>query len=66
MRVRAISLASARSNVVGALEVECFPSGLSITYVDAALLSDQGIPVAIDAGRIVAYLGRRYETAGAR
>jgi len=53
MRVRAISLASARSNVVGALEIECSPAGLSITYVDAALLSDQGVPVAIDAGRNV-------------
>jgi hypothetical protein len=53
MRVRAISLASARSNVVGALEIECSTDGLSVTYVDAALLSDQGIPVAIDAGRSV-------------
>jgi hypothetical protein len=53
MRVRAISLASARSNVVGALEVECSSEGLSVTYVDAALLSDQGIPVAIEAGRSV-------------
>lgn len=53
MRVRAISLASARSNVVGALEIDCSADGLSITYVDAALLSDQGIPVAIDAGRTV-------------
>jgi hypothetical protein len=53
MRVRAISLASARSNVVGALEVECSAEGLSFTYVDAALLSEEGIPVAIDAGRTV-------------
>jgi hypothetical protein len=53
MRVRAISLASARSNVVGALEVECSADGLSVTYVDAALLSDQGVPVAIDSGRSV-------------
>lgn len=51
MRVRAISLASARSNVVGTLEIECSSAGLSITYVDAALLGDPGVPVAIDAGR---------------
>jgi hypothetical protein len=53
MRVRAISLASVRSNVVGTIEIECSPAGLSITYVDAALLGDQGVPVAIDAGRNV-------------
>lgn len=53
MRVRAISLASARSNVVGAIEIECSLAGLSITYLDAALLGDQGAPVVIDAGRQV-------------
>ena len=63
MRVRAISLASARSNVVGALEVECSPAGLSITYVDAALLSDQGIPVGIDAGRSVSVPWSKVEDA---
>src|SRR5260221_5082730 len=63
MRVRAISLASARSNVVGALEVECSPAGLSITYVEAALLSDQGIPVTIDAGRSVSVPWSKVEDA---
>jgi len=53
MRVRAICVASARSNLAGTIEIECSERGLRITYVDAALVSEQGAPVPIDPGQRV-------------
>ena len=48
MRVRAIAIASEHSNTVGTVEIDCTPNGLSLTYVDAARIGDEGVPVAFE------------------
>ncbi len=48
MRVRAIAIASERSNTVGTVELDCTAQGLSLTYVDAARVGDDGAPVAFE------------------
>ena len=48
MRVRAIAIASEHSNTVGTVEIDCTAKGLLLTYVDAARVSDEGVPVAFE------------------
>lgn len=48
MRVRAIAIASERSNTVGTLELECTAQGLALTYVDAVRVMADGAPVALE------------------
>src|ERR1700690_3302432 len=48
MRVRAFAIASPHSNTVGTVEVECTAEGLALTYIDAARVGDEGVPIAFD------------------
>jgi len=48
MRVRAIAIASEHSNTVGTVELDCTAQGLSLTYVDAARVGDEGVPIAFE------------------
>jgi len=48
MRVRAFAIASEHSNTVGTVEVECTANGLALTYIDAARVGDEGVPIAFD------------------
>ena len=48
MRVRAFAIASPHSNTVGTVEVECTAEGLVLTYIDAARIGDEGVPIAFD------------------
>ena len=45
MKARAIAIASAHSNTVGTLELDCTAEGLCITYVDAVRVSVDGATV---------------------
>src|SRR5664280_1335691 len=53
MRVRAIAIASEHSNTVGTVEIECTAQGLAITYIDAARVGDEGVPVPFEQGQRV-------------
>jgi hypothetical protein len=53
MKIRAISVASSRSNLVGTLEIDCSHLGLALTYIDALLVTGEGAPVPIDPGQRV-------------
>ena len=44
MKVRAIAVASARSTVVGTVELECLPTGLLLVYVSACPVTDGFAP----------------------
>ncbi len=48
MRVRAIAIASESSNTVGTVELECTERGLSLTFIDAARVSAEGVPIAYE------------------
>ncbi len=48
MRVRALAIASEHSNTVGTVEVECTVNGLALTYIDAARVGDEGVPIAFE------------------
>jgi hypothetical protein len=48
MRVRAIAIASEHSNLVGTVELDCTVQGLSLTYVDAARVGAEGVPIAFE------------------
>ncbi|MGC4066841.1 MAG: hypothetical protein QM784_19835 [Polyangiaceae bacterium] len=45
VKVRAIAIASPRSNVIGAVELTTSPEGLSVLYLDAAHVGGDGVPV---------------------
>jgi hypothetical protein len=45
VKVRAIAIASPRSNVIGAVELTTSPEGLSVLYLDAAHVGTDGVPV---------------------
>jgi hypothetical protein len=47
VKVRAIAIASPRSNVIGAVELTTSPEGLSVLYLDAAHVGSDGVPVAL-------------------
>lgn len=57
MKVRAIAIATARTNVIGSVELSSTPEGLRLTYLDAAQLGGDGAPVAFQPGteRLVAW-----------
>jgi hypothetical protein len=50
VKVRAISIATARTNVIGSVELSSVPDGLHIVYLDAAQLGGDGVPIAFDRG----------------
>jgi hypothetical protein len=47
VKVRAIAIASPRSNVIGAVELSTSADGLRVIYVDAAHCGSDGVPVAL-------------------
>jgi hypothetical protein len=51
VKVRAIAITTARTNVIGAVELTTSPEGLHIVYVDAAQLGSDGVPIGFDPGR---------------
>lgn len=57
MKVRAIAIATARTNVIGSVELASAPEGLRLTYLDAAQLGNDGVPVAFASGteRLIAW-----------
>lgn len=50
MKVRAIAIATARTNVIGSVELATLPEGLRLVYIDAAQLGADGAPVAFERG----------------
>jgi hypothetical protein len=50
VKVRAIAIATARTNVIGSVEVCSSPEGMRIIYLDAARLGSDGVPIAFDQG----------------
>jgi hypothetical protein len=48
MRVRAFAIASEHSNTVGTVELECTANGLVLTYIDAARVGAEGVPIAFE------------------
>lgn len=50
MRIRAVAVASERSRAIGSVELECLPSGLSVTYLGLGAFSDGYAPGALTHG----------------
>lgn len=50
MKVRAIAIATARTNVIGSVELSTTAEGLRVQYLDAAQLGADGAPVAFERG----------------
>src|SRR5688500_14211734 len=50
MRARAIAVATAQSNAVGTVELECCPQGLSILYLGVGASSEGYAPGALTTG----------------
>lgn len=50
MRVRAVAVATERSNAVGTVELECTPQGLLIVYLGVGAFSDGYAPGALTSG----------------
>lgn len=46
MKVRAIAITTARTNVIGSVELATSAEGLHVVYVDAAQLGGDGVPIA--------------------
>jgi hypothetical protein len=47
VKVRAIAIASPRSNVIGAVELSTSAEGLGVVYLDSAFCGADGVPVAL-------------------
>ena len=50
MKVRAIATATDRSNAIGAVEIECEPTGLTVTYLGVGAYSEGFAPGALTHG----------------
>jgi len=50
MKVRAVAVASERSNAVGTLELECTPHGLSLVHLGVGSFSEDYAPAALTSG----------------
>ena len=50
MKVRAVAVASERSNAVGMLELECTPHGLSLVHLGVGSFSEAYAPAALTSG----------------
>lgn len=46
VKVRAIAITTARTNVIGSVELTTSAEGLQLTYIDAAQLGADGVPIA--------------------
>src|SRR5688572_2730975 len=50
MKVRAVAVASERSNAIGTVELECTPHGLSLVHLGVGAFSEDYAPAALTSG----------------